>query len=280
MAQEIRESEGQVKRDVKDVGLIREKLDDVNKLIAPYKLAYVSPTEDCIPLERNAHYMDKDIFDRLVENVAEDGFLSQLPFGMKREEDGKYLMLSGNHRLKAAIKANLDYILILYIDETDKDTQLGYQLSHNALVGKDDRQMLKEIYSEIQSLEKKEFSGLNGLEFVDVQKISTPAINDGDIEITEMKFMFVESRANNIKNVLDSLEKLEIDENSSIIVGSFESYIKLTQEVKKRYQIKSRSVAFSKMIDICEAYLEELAKMDAEKAEEVAEEAKSETAES
>ena len=280
MAQEIRESEGQIKKDVKDVGLIREKLDDVNKLIAPYKLAYVSPTDDCIPLERNAHYMDKDIFDRLVENVAEDGFLSQLPFGMKREEDGKYLMLSGNHRLKAAIKAKLDYILILYIDETDKDTQLGYQLSHNALVGKDDRQMLKEIYSEIQSLEKKEFSGLNGLEFVDVQKISTPAINDGDIEITEMKFMFVESRANNIKNVLDSLEKLQIDENSSIIVGSFEAYIKLTQEVKKRYQIKSRSVAFSKMIDICEAYLEELAKMDAEKAEEVAEEAKSETPES
>lgn len=280
MAQEIRESEGQIKKDVKDVGLIREKLDDVNKLIAPYKLAYVSPTEDCIPLERNAHYMDKDIFDRLVENVAEDGFLSQLPFGMKRDEDGKYLMLSGNHRLKAAIKAKLDYILILYIDETDKDTQLGYQLSHNALVGKDDRQMLKEIYSEIQSLEKKEFSGLNGLEFVDVQKISTPAINDGDIEITEMKFMFVESRANNIKNVLDNLEKLQIDENSSIIVGSFEAYIKLTQEVKKRYQIKSRSVAFSKMIDICEAYLEELAKMDAEKAEEVAEDAKKETPES
>jgi hypothetical protein len=277
MAEEIQEMKG---GGLKDINLIREKLDDVNALIAPYKLAYVSPTDDCIPLERNAHYMDKDIFDRLVDNVAEDGFLSQLPFGMKRQEDGKYLMLSGNHRLKAAIKAKLEYILILYIDEVDKDTQLGYQLSHNALVGKDDRQMLKEIYEEIQSLEKREFSGLNGLDFVDVNKISTPAINDGDIEITEMKFMFVESRANNIKTVLDALEKMEIGEESSIIVGSFESYIRLTQEVKKRYQIKSRSVAFSKMIDICEAYLEELAKQDAETAAAVEADAQSETTES
>ena len=277
MAEEIQEMKG---GGLKDINLIREKLDDVNALIAPYKLAYVSPTDDCIPLERNAHYMDKDIFDRLVDNVAEDGFLSQLPFGMKRQEDGKYLMLSGNHRLKAAIKAKLEYILILYIDEVDKDTQLGYQLSHNALVGKDDRQMLKEIYEEIQSLEKREFSGLNGLDFVDVNKISTPAINDGDIEITEMKFMFVESRANNIKTVLDALEKMDIGEESSIIVGSFESYIRLTQEVKKRYQIKSRSVAFSKMIDICEAYLEELAKQDAETAAAVEADAQSETTES
>ena len=45
---------------VKDVHLIQNKLDDVNKLISPYKLAYVSPTEDCVPLQKNAHYMQKE----------------------------------------------------------------------------------------------------------------------------------------------------------------------------------------------------------------------------
>ena len=69
MAEEIQEVKG---GGLKDINLIREKLDDVNNLIAPYKLAYVSPTEDCIPLERNAHYMDKDIFDRLMEEDMED----------------------------------------------------------------------------------------------------------------------------------------------------------------------------------------------------------------
>lgn len=249
---------------VRDITLIRKKPNDVNALIRPYQLAYVSPTQDCIPLERNAHYMDKNVLDRLTANVAEDGFLSQLPFGMKRNEDGKYLILSGNHRLKASIKAKLEYILILYIDEVDKDTQLAYQLSHNALIGKDDRQMLQEIYSQIQSIKKKEFSGLNGLNFVDVTRIPTPSIGDGDIVLTEMKFQFIESRSNSIKNVLKALEDLEIDENTSIVVGSFEAYIKVMQEIKKVYDIKSRSVAFSKMVDICEAYLEKVKEMQEE----------------
>ena len=181
----------------KNIELIREKLGDVNELIKPYQLAYVNPIDDCVPLERNAHYMEKQILDRLTANIAEDGFLSQLPFGMKRG-DGKFLILSGNHRLKAAIKAKLDYILILYIDEVDKDRQIAYTLSHNALVGKDDIQMLKDIYNEISSIEAREFSGLNGIKFIDVEKLQTASINDGDIELTEMKFLFVESKSNYI----------------------------------------------------------------------------------
>ena len=174
---------------------IRAKLDDINNLIKPYQLAYVHVLNDCVPLEKNAHYMAKEIQDRLTENIKQDGFLSQLPFAMKRAEDGKFLILSGNHRLKSAIKAGLEYILVLYVDEISKDRQIGYALSHNALVGKDDLQMLKEIYNEIQSIESREFTGLNGLKFIDIEKVPTTSINDGDIELTEMKFLFIKMLA-------------------------------------------------------------------------------------
>lgn len=244
-------------KELTKIDQIQQKLEEVNKLIAPYKLAYVSPTEDCIPLEKNAHYMDKATLDKLVYNVSEDGFLSQLPFGMKRKDDGKYLILSGNHRLKASIKANLEYILILYIDEVDKEKQIAYQLSHNALVGKDDMQMLKEIYSEMRSIEAKEFSGLNGVKFLDINKIDTLSINDGDIELTEMKFLFVESRANDVKRILAELEKQKIDEKTSIVLGSFEAFIKALTAVKLKYDIKSNTVAFGRMIEICNEHLQE-----------------------
>lgn len=239
------------------IGEIRTKLEDINTLIAPYKLAYVSPMEDCVPLQKNAHYMDKDMLDKLVQNVAEDGFLSQLPFGMKRNEDGKYLILSGNHRLKAAIKAHLEYILILYIDEVEKDRQIAYQLSHNALVGKDDLQMLKEIYTEMKSIEAKEFSGLNGLQFIEVDKLPVSSINDGDIELTEVRFLFIESRSNDVRRVLDELEKQKIDGDCSIVVGSFVDFVRVMTEVKKRYNIRSTTVAFGRMIDICSEKLKE-----------------------
>jgi len=255
MAEEIQKI---ITSDGRDLTAIREKLNDVNALIAPYKLAYVNTQTECIPLERNAHYMEKATLDHLTENVAHDGFLSQLPFGMKRKEDGKYVILSGNHRLKAAIKAHLEYILILYIDEVDKDTQLGYQLSHNSLVGKDDVQILKEIYREIDSIEMQKFSGLNGINFVDVKKISVPSIGDGDIELTEMKFQFIESKSNSVKNVLQALEEMNIDENSSLVYGSFEAFISCCQNIKRKFNVKSRSIAFSKMIDICQDYLNKL----------------------
>ena len=171
---------------------------------------------------------------------------------------GNIFILSGNHRLKAAIKAKLEYILILYIEEVDKDKQIAYVLSHNALVGKDDAQMLKEIYSEMRTIEAREFSGLNGIQFIDTDKIPTVSINDGDIELTEMKFLFTESRSNDVKAVLAELEKQKISANSSIVVGSYEEFIKVATEVKKKFNIKSNTVAFARMVDICKAYLQEM----------------------
>lgn len=234
-----------------EIQQIRSKLSDINSLISPYKLAYVSPTDECVPLEKNAHFFEKDKMDKLVSNIAKDGFLSQLPFGMKRS-DGKYLILSGNHRLKAAIKAQLEFILILYIDEVDKDTQIAYQLSHNALVGRDDIQMLKDIYAEIESIEAKEFTGLNGMQFVEVEKLQVSSINDGDIELTEVKFLFIENRKNDVKAVLSELEQQKIDKDCAIVVGSFDAFVKTMTEVKKVYGIKSNTVAFGRMIEICD----------------------------
>ncbi len=243
---------------------IRAKLDDVNQLIKPYQLAYVHVLNDCVPLEKNAHFMTKDIQDRLTENIKQDGFLSQLPFCMRRKEDGKFVVLSGNHRLKSAIKAGLDYILVLFIEEVSKDVQIAYTLSHNALVGKDDVQMLKEIYNEIESIEAREFTGLNGLKFIDVEKIPTASINDGDIELTEMKFLFVESKRHDVEGVLKELEKHDLTQTSALVYGSFEEYIKVATAVKKAYDIKSNTVAFSKMVEICKEHLEQKAAAEAE----------------
>ncbi|HQK52857.1 MAG TPA: hypothetical protein PLA73_01325 [Sedimentibacter sp.] len=99
--------------------------------------------------------------------------------------------------------------------------------------------MLKEIY-----------------EFNELDLIITPLISDADIIFTEMRLLFVESKKNDIIKILNELEKQNIDENSSIIIGSFESFIKVLTEVKKIYGIKSVSVAFSKMIDICKREIE------------------------
>jgi hypothetical protein len=226
----------------------------VNPLIAPLKLAYVSPKDDCELLTKNARYMDKETFEQLTSNVKNDGFLSQLPFAMKKKE-GKYLILSGNHRIKASIKAKLEFILIIYIDEISKDKQIAYQLSHNKLIGKDDQQMLKDIFAEIENINMKEFSGYNDMEFLEVPKLNLPSINEDDIELQELKLIFVSSKKKSVEAIFEKLEKIPIDENSKFVLVDFREFIRVMTEIKKRTKIKSLTVGVIKMLEICEEYL-------------------------
>lgn len=61
-------------------------------------------------LKVNARYMKQDEFNKLVANIKRDGCLTQLPFCCKDADENKWLVLSGNHRVKAAIEAGLEEI--------------------------------------------------------------------------------------------------------------------------------------------------------------------------
>lgn len=236
---------------------IDKKLSEINGLIDPYKLAYVSPEKNCKLLDRNSHYMDKDIFEKLVNNVAKDGFLSQLPFGMYQESTGKYLILSGNQRVKSAIKANLEYILILYMDELPEDKQIAYQLSHNAIIGKDDTYMVKELFEKLNTIDAKEFSGFNDFDFPDFKAENLPTINEKDIELHEIRFYFTEIRAVQMDKLFAKLENKDIKyEESRFINMPYKEFIKVLTEFKKHKKIKSNTVAFIKMVKMIEEIIE------------------------
>ncbi|USK77851.1 ParB/RepB/Spo0J family partition protein [Peribacillus frigoritolerans] len=78
------------------------------KLSGGFKIAVV-PVEKLEFLEKNARFMKNETFQNLVANIKKDGGLSQLPF-CYLQENGKYKVLSGNHRSQAAISAGLTEI--------------------------------------------------------------------------------------------------------------------------------------------------------------------------
>lgn len=240
---------------VENIELIKNKLEDINKLIHPYQLAYVDPLTECELLKKNAHYMEKEKFDNLVRNVSEDGFLSQLPFAVKKE---KYLIVSGNHRVKAAIKSKQKYILILFVEGIGREKEIAYQLSHNSLVGKDDLTMLKEIFDELESIQGKEFSGLNDTMFPEFSISSLPGINEKDIELQKMEFYFTNTRADQIDSLLTKLSELKLKESDARIVGvPFMAFLETLTLFKRRVGIKSNTVAFIKLIEIAQKFLED-----------------------
>lgn len=236
---------------------ITEALSQVNRLIKPYQLAYVSPSNDCQLLQRNARYMTKAQLARLTENIKKDNFLSQIPLAI-REESGKYIIISGNHRVKAAIKAELEFILIQYLNrsEIDHQKELALQLSHNAIAGQDDLTILLEIYNEITSLDLKEFSGIDEQKLLEYEALNLPSINEKDIAFNEIRLFFSGIALARVDKTVESLKKLILDEKRDrIIFSDFYDFIDLMTEVKRRVNIKNDTVAFMKMIEICEDWI-------------------------
>ena len=239
---------------------VNQKLSEINGFIAPYKLAWVDPKQDCILLEKNARYMTKDQLNRLADNIKSDGFLSQLPFGIKEENSDKFKIISGNHRVKAAIKAGQEKILLLYGDAKDfsEQKQLALQLSHNAICGQDDLTILQELYSSLDDLCLKAYTGINEQELFSYQAMELGSISEKDIELAEINFMFSEFNKDRINKVLDKLGEMPLDpEKDALVFGDIDYFISVMSKTEKQLRIKNRSVAFKKMIEICEQHLEQ-----------------------
>ena len=91
-------------------------------------------------------------------------------------------VLSGNHRVQAAVEAGVPVILVLTIlQDLSKSEQIAIQLSHNALVGQDDQGILAALWADIEELEAKLYAGLSSEALKEIKEVklvtlSTPHV--------------------------------------------------------------------------------------------------------
>ncbi|HCL6004046.1 ParB/RepB/Spo0J family partition protein [Citrobacter freundii] len=203
-------------------------------------------------LEKNAHYMDPDEFTRLVNNIKNDGVLTSLPVVYRGT------VLSGNHRTQAAIKAGLEEAdVIEIVSELSEDEQKAIQLSHNAIKGKDDSNILRELYDSINSLDLKLYSGLTDDDFkitdVEVQTLSfvQPTYEDMVIAfLPEEKTLFIEA-----------LEKVGKKAKDRLIVAGrasdFDLVFKAVIDAKSKLNIINTAEALKTIAELALQKLEE-----------------------
>ena len=68
-------------------------------------------------VEINANEMSGEDFAQLTDNIAKSG-LSSVPTCIKKD-NGRYIMISGNHRLRACKKLHYKMLGILYVEESE-----------------------------------------------------------------------------------------------------------------------------------------------------------------
>lgn len=174
-----------------------------------------------ILLKINARFMRHETFHRLVDNVKEDGVLTQLPFAALLDyyepgdeiqywEDGtpKYEVLSGNHRVKAAIAAKLDVIEIQVTDDPrTRDQRKAIQLSHNSITGEDDPATLKYIYESIDDPDYRVYSGLDDKQLELIGDDRADTLNEANLAFQPITMLFLPNEIEQLNQVWDKVKQ-------------------------------------------------------------------------
>jgi len=236
-------------------------LEDFNKKAKEFNLPEVVIVDpvDCIGQDKNARYFVPEVFQQLVDNIKKDNRLESTPLLYRDpEKEGKFRIISGHHRIEAAKQAGVKQILAFVIEPSSRDEIVSKQLSHNSLVGIDDKFILAELFNEIRNIQQKIASGLKS----EIEKVEYISLNFRLGSYKEIILLFIPGDSEKIDQVFREMEEiLSVKEDSEIRIAPLEVYDKFADQlrkIKKVKNIKNNAVAFKLMVSVCE---EEVHKM-------------------
>lgn len=208
-------------------------------------------------LKNNARYMNPEEYQKLVGNIKKDGQLTSVPFCFYNE-DNEIEVLSGNHRVMASIDAGLNEIeIMLCKDKLSKQQAIAIQLSHNSISGQDDKDLLKKLYSELESMEYKEYSGLCD-EFINYCKEVEKNFKVPNLSYQALNLLFLPEEIEDIQYILDEISDLLKNKNIISSMKNYEEYLETSTMVSKCLNIKNPSTTFLAMIKLAKENLNNL----------------------
>lgn len=224
----------------------------------PYKLALVH-VRDLEFLEKNARYMTNEMFRNLVDNIKRDGGLSSVPLCWKH--DGKYRVLSGNHRCMAAIEAGLQEVLVLFTDrELSKQEQIAIELSHNAIDGKDDMAILKELWDEIDDVSLKYYAGLDDKMLEEMEKAALTALSEVKLDYRSLTFLFLPHEVDALEEAFAHAVECGGLQDTVYInrIEDFKRLLDAQSKVQASYDVKNSATSLMLILDVFWKHQEDL----------------------
>lgn len=234
-----------------------ERLNDLMKDY-PYKLGVVN-VNSLEFLDKNARYMTSEMFRNLVENIKKDGGLSSVPLCWKH--GNRYRVLSGNHRCQAAIEAGMQQVLILYTDkDLTKQEQIAIQLSHNAIDGKDDMAILKDLWDEIDDVSLKYYAGLDDKTLDEMEKATLASLSEVKLDYRSVTFLFLPHEVERLNEAFaHAIEHGGVQD--TVYVNRIEDFKRLLEaqsKVQRSYDVKNSATSLMLILDMFYEHEDEL----------------------
>lgn len=212
------------------------------------------------PLPMNARFMRKEEWDRLVANVKADGCLTSVPliYGAGEYEEGRELILSGNHRTGAAVEAGLDEIDCMLIDDPQqRDELIARQLSHNAINGQDDAATLKQLYDQIEDVDWRAYSGLDDETLNLLAEVSPEGLSEANLDFATVSLVFLPPE---LEAAREAFEQARLGQNASWLAAraDYERTLDTLASTHAAHKVGNVATALHAILAIVENHLDDL----------------------
>lgn len=212
------------------------------------EIKHIDP-RDLVLLKKNARFMKQDEYQRLVANVRRDGMLTSVPLA-RLLDDGRYEVVSGNHRTMAAIDVGLETIAVMCIDDPmELDRVLATQLAHNAIVGEDDPAVLKELYDAIEDVDWRDATGLDDATLNLMESVEPVSISPASLKFTSITLMFLPAEGDEVRAAFEQArDLLSADETWLVSMADYDDTMNALTAVAGSHGIKNQALALRLLV--------------------------------
>lgn len=183
----------------------------------------------------NAQEMSQGMFDRLVENIRQRGALESLPYCSQPDGEGTITIISGHHRVRAAVAAGLqEFPALIDTNPMPRSLIRAKQIAHNQLTGSPDNDVLAKMIEQIDNVDDMLLTGLD--------KESLPALNDSaKLDLPQMTFDWLTVELLFLPPQLRRLEDLVKSVGSADMVGAanYEQFSEFSHAMVKLGHVKN-----------------------------------------
>lgn len=226
-------------------------------------------------LKLNARYMRHETFMRLVENIKHDKTLTSVPFCAildyyqksdqipRYDDTGEpiYEVLSGNHRIKAAIAAGLQTVEVMVTDEPlTPDQRKAIQLSHNELTGEDDPATLKLIYESIENIDLRLYSGLDDKKLQLLAEVKPGSLNEAHLEFQPLTMIFLPEELESVNELMDTVKAMTKGAKATWITrwNEYDKYMDALEDASRSSGVKNVATALMVILEIFSRHITDL----------------------
>jgi len=194
--------------------------------------------------DTNARSMPKEMFQRLTETIGRDKRLESLPFCALTDKGIE--IVSGHHRVRTARAAEVKDIYVL-VDVTGLTPSeiAAKQLAHNSIEGTDNKQLVREIYAQIEDAASK-------LEaFVDSKlDVTIPKV---EIDHLKVEFTFKTVALAFLPRLKERVEAaLEFIKLYIAAESDFEPFTECVRRISKEYEVRIVADIVAKMAELAQ----------------------------